>query len=258
MNIYRFELYKRLKSMIIMPLCIGLFTFAGMGKFEGLKSSGTTRELYATFPRPIRIVFGLNDIDITTLAGYTGTIFLYLVIILGVYCAYLGVDGAIGEKLNKQIDFVYALPVSRKQLFVRKVFAHMSVITVMTLITSFVLVLALLPFKGNESLDFLVKFQLALFLTELFFYAFGVLVGALLKNRIAVSLATGSVMLFFFLGVVFRFFEWQSLYLFSPFTSLSAVELLGSGSLIPAICVYTIAVIGFIFFGYVMIENSDM
>lgn len=79
-----------------------------------------------------------------------------------------------------------------------------------------------------------------------------------MKNRVAVSLATGSVMLFYFFGVVFRFFEWKSAYLFSPFTSLSAVELLGSGSLIPAICAYTIAVIGFIFLSYIVLEKSDM
>lgn len=28
MNIYRFEIYKRIKTLVIMPLCIGLFTFA--------------------------------------------------------------------------------------------------------------------------------------------------------------------------------------------------------------------------------------
>lgn len=258
MNMYRFEIAKRIKTMIIMPLCIGLLTFAGMGKFEGLQSSMNAKDLYAAFPRPIQIIFGINDLDLTTLAGYMGTIFLYVMLILGIYAAYLGVDGAIGEKLNKQIDFVFALPVSRKQLFISKVFGHMTVIVIITLLSTLGIILALLPFKGNESIDFLISFQLSLLLIQLFFYTLGSGIGMLLKERVAVSIATGSVVLFYFFGVVFRFFEWSGVYLLSPFTSLSAVELLGKNSLIPAVVLYSILTIGMLVASMIWRMKSDM
>lgn len=230
MNIYCFEIYKRIKTLIIMPLCIGLFTFAGMGKFEGLQSSENARALYSVFPRPIQIIFGINDLDLTTLAGYMGTIFLYFIIIFGVYAAYLGVDGVIGEKINKQIDFVFTLPIARSQLFIRKVFAHLSVLIMITLLSTLAMLLALLPFKGDGSIGFLVSFQGALLVIQCLFYGVGTFIGVVMRNKFAVSLATGSVVLFYFIGVVIRYFEWRSIYFVSPFTSLSAVELLASST----------------------------
>ena len=86
MNIFLREMKANRLSLILW--CVGvLFMVAtGMGKYTSLSDTGTSlNALMADMPKSLQAIMGTNSLDLSSVIGYYGLLYLYLVVMAGIH-----------------------------------------------------------------------------------------------------------------------------------------------------------------------------
>ena len=131
MNIFSRELKSRRKSVFWWAISVIIFSLMSFVKFDTLASdTEATQKLMNDFPETIQAVFGMNGIDMTTLAGYFGTMFLYYALLMAVYAGLIGASLLSDEEQQGTSEFLYTKPASRRSILVSKLAAGLLMIAV--------------------------------------------------------------------------------------------------------------------------------
>ena len=123
-NIFLQELGMHARSVITWSVSIA----ALIGVFGSLYSSfaddaALLSEMMAKFPPQFLAAFGMTDIDLSTIPGYFGLIFLFVQICLAIQAANYGFALASIEETEWTADFLLAKPVSRAAILTSKLLA---------------------------------------------------------------------------------------------------------------------------------------
>lgn len=172
MNLFKRELRAGRKAFLFWILGMFVLCFVGIIKYQSYTDSGSMTELMASFPRIVLAVMGAVGLDISTLTGYIGILFYYILICTVIYAVHLGTAAVSRESIDKTYEFVFTKPLSRARILGWKLSAAFFYLLAFCILNGVFSMLAVAYLKTNESVGkstFL--FSLSVFLIGALFMA---------------------------------------------------------------------------------------
>ena len=112
MNIYVHELKMKISSVIIWSVSIGLFIFVFLSVFPSFAAEADIlNEALANFPEEFLVAFGMTGMDMSTILGFFGIVFLFIQICLSIQAANYGFSLVSVEERDMTADFLLAKPI---------------------------------------------------------------------------------------------------------------------------------------------------
>ncbi len=185
MNIYLQEFRMRSRFVIIWSVAVAAVLVVFLSLFSSFAAqAATVNEMISKFPPELLAAFGLNGVDLATVLGYFGFIFLFVQVCLAIQAASYGFSMVSVEEREWTADFLLSKPVRRSSVMTAKVLAALSGLTVtnaVVWVSSLVLVAA---FRSGETYPTLplVLLLLSDVVFQLFFLSVGLAVSLLVKR----------------------------------------------------------------------------
>ncbi|MFA6309622.1 MAG: ABC transporter permease subunit [Clostridia bacterium] len=205
MNLFLREMKANRKSLIIWSVFLFIFVAASMGKFGGLSgSTQSMNELMSSMPQGVKDLFGMNGFDLSSINGYFGVIFMYLVLVATIHSAMLGANILSKEETDKTAEFLFAKPISRNAIVKSKILA----VLVNILITNLVISVSSIIFvayynKGASVTTDIINLMIGLYIMQLIFAFIGTAAAAVCKRPKAVGpIATAILLVTFFMSML--------------------------------------------------------
>ncbi len=185
MNIYKHEFKMKIKSVIGWSLAVALMIFIYLSIFSSIEVDAILlSEMMASFPEEFLIAFGMTDIDMSTILGFFGLIFLFIQICLAIQAANYGFSLVSVEETDLTADFLLAKPVGRTKIMTSKLLAAITGLTITNLvvwISSFVF-LRMFSDGGQFETKPVLVLMLSIAIFQLFFLTVGMLISLLVKR----------------------------------------------------------------------------
>ncbi|MEN6351193.1 MAG: ABC transporter permease subunit [Syntrophomonas sp.] len=205
MNIYRHELKMSMRSMLYWTtgMLLGLLFFMMM--FSAVSEDAVLiNQIVSQFPPEVVRALGLSTLDLATVLGFYGYVFMFILLVASVYALKTGISALSEEIRVKTADFLLSKPVSRNIIVTAKA---MSVITLLALqsaiyITGSFLIVDIITRKPFDKFVFLL-INSSILGVGLFFAGLGLLLSVIIKKIKTVLPAA--------LGIVFGFWVLQML-----------------------------------------------
>ncbi len=234
MNLLLREIKTRVRALIFWILGTGVLTYAGMVKFEGFTGPGVgdLTKFMESFPKIVLAMFGMVGIDILKLPDYY-TVIGFLVMLCGaIYAVNLGTGIVTDEIVDKNADFLYTRPRTRKFVFTRKLLAALVLLLVFSVANFGVSKAAVAMVAPDQNIDTLIlQYSVAIFLINAVFLSLGTFVGVILRRpETAKSTANRWMLLLFLAGVAYDVLDNASWIRYvTPFRWFEAPSLLANG-----------------------------
>ncbi|HCW03448.1 MAG TPA: ABC transporter permease [Clostridium sp.] len=240
MNIYKMEVKKGFKSLLIWTVTCVLLTILFMSMFPSMKDSGM-QELVKTkldiIPPAFLKALGLDDApDFSKLNEYFAYVFQYIMMAGVIYGGLLGSKALIKEESEGTIEFLYAQPVKRSKIVTMKILSAATLFTLFVFIMALSSILKSLAVKSAEVkvIDVLMDYKLlfsGFFMVGLVFMAVGFAISVLVPHlRLAMPISIGSFFVTFLLGMFSDMIEKLSfLKYFSPFHFANPADVVKNG-----------------------------
>lgn len=263
MNIVKRELRANLKSIIIWSLCMVFLIYAGMVKYSGFEAAGqSVNELIGQMPEAVKGIFGMNGLDLTSISGFYGIIYLYFMLLAGVHAVMLGTVIISKEERDKTADFLFVKPILRGRVITAKFIAALINIVVLNLVT----LVSSISFvgmynKGEAINDQIVRLMLFLFILQLIFLTFGAVIAAITRNtKKAASIATTVLLSAFILSAAIDINDKiDYLSFLTPFKYFEAAKIMREGSFEPVYLLLSIGIIACCTVGtYIIYSKRDL
>lgn len=205
MNIYLQELKMSLRSVLNWTLGMLAMVFFFMLMFPAVsKDAAAMEQIISKFPPELTRALGLTTLDLSTVLGFYGFLFTYILLIGSVYAMKSGFSVLSEEIRSKATDFLVTKPVSRATIVTAK---WMSVMTFILLQNIIFIIGSIVIVKVTADQSFhlgtFLLIDLSLLFVQLFFVALGMLLSVIIKKVKSVLPIT--------LGIVFGFFVLQML-----------------------------------------------
>lgn len=175
MNIFLREIKINIKPFVFWSIGIFLLVAASMVKYTGFtENTQAASMLIDKFPKIVLAMFGMSNLDITTLSGYYGVIMFFAFIMGAIYSINIGSKSVAYEINEKTSEFIYTKPVSRTSITFHKMLASFVMIFMFCLVTfaSSFIGIAMLQVE-NTIADKILLLNISLFFTMLVYYAIG-------------------------------------------------------------------------------------
>jgi ABC-2 type transport system permease protein len=233
-NIYRHEFRTRLRSVLIWSLSLAFLVVFFFSLFPAFSDQAELmNEVMSKFPPEMRAAFGLDNMDLATVLGYFGFIFLFVQLCLAIQAGNYGFGLVSIEEAELTADFLLSKPVSRTQVLTSKLLAALSSLTITNLVVWASSLVAIPLFCGGRpyALRSLLLLLLSIVIFQLFFLSVGLVV-SLLVRRVrsvtpwALGLGFGAYVLNAFSGV----FGDVKLELITPFKHFDAAYIVKQGA----------------------------
>ncbi|NLC03148.1 MAG: ABC transporter permease subunit [Tissierellia bacterium] len=183
MNIIKRELRANLKSMIIWSFAMAFLVMVWMIEFESFANSPYIDDFMNSIPSGILSVFGMSNLDISSLNGFIGTISLYLYLLLGIQAVLLGSSIISKEERDKTAEYLFSLPVSRKKVIWNKIVSAIINLIILNLITGTTMILSTISYNKEPGFyRFIILMFLGVFLIQTVFLSIGMLVASVNKR----------------------------------------------------------------------------
>jgi ABC-2 type transport system permease protein len=184
-NIFKQEFKMQLRSVITWSVAMAVLLLVFVSLFSGFaQDAELLNQMMANFPEALLTAFGLNGVNLATVLGYFGFVFLFIQICLAIQAGSYGFSLVSIEEREWTADFLLAKPVGRTQILTSKLLAALSgllITDVVVWISSFVFINL---FKGNSTYETkpLVLLLLSIVVFQLFFLSVGLVVSLLVKR----------------------------------------------------------------------------
>lgn len=179
----RREITTRIKSILIWSAAFAFFIIGGMTEFDIFAEGGGQQlnQFVQAMPRIMRVIYGMEGVDISSFEGYFSILLLYVLIMVAVHGAFLGCALIHLEFKERTADFLFVKPMSRSRILLHKLVGGLSVILILQAVIA---ASSFYVFSSTGNLGFLPRTLLATLLTHIFFFALGFLLTILLpKSR---------------------------------------------------------------------------
>ncbi|QOR66953.1 ABC transporter permease subunit [Cytobacillus suaedae] len=234
MNLFLRELKAHRKSLLIWCIGMVLLIVSGVGKYSGFSESDQSiNELMSQMPKSLQAIMGSNSFDLSTIMGYYGLLFLYIVLMAVIHSVMLGATIIAKEERDKTTEFLFVKPLSRNKIIATKLSAtlvNLVVLNLVTFVTSFAIVQQ--NANGEDVLEDITLLMVGLFILQLVFMSIGSVLAAIIKNsKKAASIATAILLSVFILSIAIDMNEsLEPLRYFTPFKYFEAKQILsGTG-----------------------------
>lgn len=233
-SIYRFELQSRLKSVLTWSLGLVFliaFFFSIFTSFAD--QAALIDDMLKRFPPQLQSAFGLDKMNMATVLGYYGLIFMFVQICLAIQASNYGFGLVSVEESELTADFLLSKPVSRVQVLTSKLLAALTALTLTNLIVWACSLAAITLFRGTHEYEPATLFLLlgSIVIFQLFFLGVGLVVSLLVKRvrnvtPYGLGLGLGSYVLAAFSGTMGD----VTLELITPFKHFDAAAIVKQGA----------------------------
>lgn len=184
MNVFFQELRLRRKGQIGWVIAMIVFMILSVVKFDTLSSdSAASQALLKQFPSTMQAIFGMTGLDMSTVSGYFGVLFIYILVILAIHAGMLGASLLADEERDRTTEFLFVKPVSRSRVVTQKLLAgcvYIVILWVVVFLSTWLTTFHLTNI-GNFMRDFW-HFMGALAIVQATMYSLGVFVASLTTN----------------------------------------------------------------------------
>ena len=248
MNIYLYEFKMRLKSVITWSVAVAILILVFVSLFPSFATQAELmNEMMAKFPQQLLTAFGLNGVDLSTVLGYFGFVFLFTQICLAIQAANYGFSLVSIEEREWTADFLVAKPVGRAQIMTSKLLAALSGLTITNIIvwiSSFGLISL---FKGDRTYETgpLLLLLLSIVVFQLFFLSVGLVISLLVKRiRSVTSYSMGLAFGMYVLSVFGDMLGTSALEKITPFKHFDPNYILQHGAYdLPLVLISTFVIV---------------
>ena len=185
MNIFRHELKMHSRSVITWSVAIAALILIYISMFSSFaQDAELLNEMLANFPEQLRLAFGLNNVNLATVLGFYGLVFLFVQICLAIQAANYGFSLVSVEEREWTADFLLTKPVRRTQILTSKLLAALSGLTITNVVVWISSFVCITLFKGDRTYDatHLVMLLLSIVVFQLFFLSVGLVISLLVKR----------------------------------------------------------------------------
>ncbi len=220
MNIFWMELKANLRSLFFWSLFALMFVYMGISKFSAFAADPETMKVLASVPDQVMKVLQMNAFNLTTLSGFFGVMYLYFALMVSIFAVMLGNGIIAKEERDKTVEFSLTMPITRAKLITGKVLAALvHCVLFVVIIWGLTIVLSQPYNPDQEFFDFIRLGMVALLMLEVIFLAFGVLLGAAMKDyKRSGSVAVSLLLVTYILSVIADLSEnFDFLKYFTPF-----------------------------------------
>jgi ABC-2 type transport system permease protein len=232
MNILLRELKASRKSLLIWSGVMLMLVFIGTAKFSAFYNDTSMLAMLDAMPKALIEGMNLRAFNLTTLSGFFGIMFIYYALMGAIAAAMWGSDSISKEERDKTVEFSLVLPVSRGRVVTAKALAALVNCILFVLVTWVSSIAASQTYKPDQDFyHFLTLEMEAMFVIELIFLAFGLLLGCAMKRyKLAGSTAIAVILAAYFVSVISGMkSELDFLKYFTPFKYFDAGELFRNG-----------------------------
>ena len=259
MNILKHELKQNLGKTIIWIMAILAVTLMYLSIFSEL--SGNYNEMIQNFPEAFKKTLGITSEDLSTFPALYAVILNIIILVGSVQAMNLGVGIISKEVRDKTADFLLAKPVKRQTILTQKMLAGL-VILIITNIFFLVGTHFMIQFFIDEAFGFntFLISSLALFLTQLFFFALGYLLGSSLKKvKSVIAISLPVVFGFYVFGLLDTVIGVEKIKWLTPFKFFNLSQLTNGSGYETALLIYFFVLVSlFVAVGYYVYQKKDI
>ncbi len=185
MNIFKQEFKMHSRSVITWSVAVAALIFVYVSLFSSFaQNAELLNEAIARFPEELRMAFGMNGMDLSTVLGFYSFAFLFTQICLAIQAANYGFSLVSIEERELTADFLLAKPVGRAQILTSKLLAALSSLTITNIVVWISSFGFINLFKGDRTYETkpLLLLLLSILVFQLFFLTVGLVVSLLVKR----------------------------------------------------------------------------
>lgn len=235
MNIFFRELKAHWKGLLGWSIAMILLVASGMAKFSALGTGGQNANLvFGAFPKPVLAILGVQGLNLSTVIGYFGVMYLYIQLTATIHAAMLGAEIISKEERDKTSEFLFPKPVTRQRILTEKILAGLVNIIVLNIVTVVSSIIMVAVFANNFlNNDMIIIMMTGLFIMQLLFFALGVALACFFKNpKLPSVIATTILLSTYIIWVVIDLnSKLDFLKYFTPFKYFDASVLIRDGHL---------------------------
>lgn len=205
MNLFLHEMKQYWKYLLFWSLGMLAMIGGGMGKFTALYDANDTSitDVFNQMPKAFLALFGMVNLEITSLSGYYGIINFYLVIMGAIFAIILGAGILAKEERDKTAEFLFIKPVTRTWVLIHKLAAGLVYIFAFVGIDYLLSIVFIRMVAPNDDISQELLLMMAgLTLVMLAFYCISFGLSGALKNNNKASMIMISVMGASYIGSV--------------------------------------------------------
>ena len=190
MNIFVYETKTQLKSFLVWSFSL-LTVFLVMDiAFYGvfIESKSAVESALNSLPPAFSAVFGVEIDILFSYGGFFQFIYTYIGLVGAIMASSIALSAFSREKRSKCVDFLFAKPIGRGQIFAAKLITCLTLIIVINILFVITSIIAY-SVNGQDSTQFgtLVLASLSLFFMQLVFMSIGILYAILSRKVRSVS-----------------------------------------------------------------------
>ncbi len=262
MSLFFREMKASRKSLLFWSIGIIFLVVSGMNKYDAYAKSGQSlNDLMGSMPKSLQVLFGMNSMDMSTVLGYYGVLFFYIVLMATIHAAMLGSNIISKEERDKTSEFLMTKPISRTNIISLKLLAAVVQVIIFNIVT-FVSSVMVVQYYGKESFSKeMTMLMIALCILQLLFLAVGVVVAAMSKNpKRATNFSTILLLITFLLSMIIDMSEkMEALKYLTPFQYFPTKDLIEGSGFDPVFVVLAILlIIGLMLMTYVYYPKRDL
>lgn len=204
MNIFLREMIAYRKSLIIWSIGVIILIVSGMAKFEGMVSSGQSmNEIMTAMPKSLQAIMGTGTLDVSTVNGYFGVLYIYLLLMATIHAAMLGATIIAKEERDKTAEFLFVKPVSRSKVVSYKLIVASVNIVLFNVVAAVSSIFLVGKYNEGESVTGdIINAMLGMLLLQVLFLLIGSTIASVSKRpKIAVSLSTGIILVTYIVSI---------------------------------------------------------
>ncbi len=224
---YKLYLKRHLKALIIWTLVLSLFLLASMTKYDAFAlNPDQATELLNTLPNAIKVIYGMSDVDVSTLGGYYSVVVFYFQLMLAIYSATLGAKIIYEEEDLKTSEFLFVKPISRTKILLTKL---CGAFTVVSFLNAFVIVISYVYITSEYGkINNFFAISLSQYIICIFALMLGLLFTSVKINKLASIVSASVIMGFFIIRSIALLLE-LNLQLLTPFLAFETGEVYNNG-----------------------------
>lgn len=263
MNVFIREMKANRKSLLLWLAGLTFMIVGGMGKYGGVTASGQSmNEMVQQMPRAIQVVIGVGTFDLTTVEGYYGVLFVFLLLMGTIHAAILGANIISKEQRDRTSEFLFVKPVSREKIITWKLVAATTNILIFNIATGILSVLMINHYEKSSAItEDIIRLMVGMLIMQLMFLFIGTFISAVSRNiRISSSYASGIILASYVLSIGIEMNNKLDLLKYlTPFKYFEAKNLIGGGKFDPVFVVLSIGIIGILLLGtYSFYKKRDL
>ncbi len=209
-TIYLHEFRTRIKSVLIWSASQAALIFFFFSIFPSFADQAAQiQQLMANFPPALLEAFGMNKVNLATLEGFYGFLFVFVQLCLAIQAGNYGFGLVSIEENELTADFLLSKPVSRVQVLTSKLLAALSSLLLTWLVVAAATFISIALFNGGRGYapSTLILVLISGIILLFFFLSVGLVISLLVKRVRSVTpyslgLGFGAYVLAAFSGIL--------------------------------------------------------